>query len=218
MPLLLFLLIGFFFQPAWSLITREKLWPTLGLNTSIGNFYYQLEPQARLNVEPFRLDQTLTNFGGGYLFRPNLIIWLGTTWVTNQQLNLLPGKEELRLWQQAVYNTEFYPLVFTLRSRLEERRLQNFRQWNTRIRERFTLTKPLAQTIRLVIFDEIFLNFTQPIWLITRTFEQNRAYIGLDQQASPHLNVGVGYLNQYIDSRPQRRDHHVLVMSLQIFV
>ncbi len=195
--------------------TYNKIWTALGLNTNVGKFAYQFEPQARFIDRPLlRLEQSLNNIGGGYLYSSHWAFWLGSTWIMNIPVNT-PSNHELRLWQQIIYNTSVELPVLTIRSRFEERQLQNFTQWNYRLRERFTYSRALTPKIALLIYDELFININRPTWVKTNVFEQNRIQIGVNQEIAPWLTLGPGYLYQYIFAHPPLASH-VLVINAQI--
>ncbi|KTC86750.1 hypothetical protein Lbru_0691 [Legionella brunensis] len=199
----------------WAIQTVERVWSTLGLNTQIGKFSYQLEPQLRVIDQPNLFDQFLTNFSGGYQFSPQWNIALGTTSVTTaQNPGFSPSTQEMRLWQQVTYTQKHFP-GFMIRSRIEERKRLDASAIGYRLRERITLKKKLTDSLSLVGFEEFFININQPNWLPTQTVDQNRILISLDQAASKTLTVGAGYLYQYIFSNP-RQASHVISLYAQI--
>lgn len=141
---ILFFLESLFSQTAGAVIINEKVWSTLGFNTQIGNYVFQIEPQLRVRNRPYLFDQLLTNFSGGYQVSPRWTLSLGGTTVTtktNQGSNL----QESRVWEQILLTPEQAPWL-TLRSRLEQRTREDSNQWSYRLRERLILKKhsPIA--------------------------------------------------------------------------
>ncbi|WP_232505578.1 DUF2490 domain-containing protein [Legionella clemsonensis] len=174
---------------------------------------FQIEPQLRVRDRPYLFDQFLTNFGGGYQLSPQWTLSLGGTTVTTKT-NQGPSLQESRVWEQVLFKHEQAPWL-TLRSRLEQRTLQDSNQWSYRLRERLTLKKALTDNLSLVWFDEFFINVTRADWINTKTIDQNRILISLDQQASKSLVIGAGYLYQYVFSTP-RQASHVISLYAQI--
>ncbi|CEK10652.1 DUF2490 domain-containing protein [Legionella hackeliae] len=201
----LFILECLFIKTVWALSTNEKVWSTIGFNTQIGNYVYQIEPQLRVRDRPFLFEQLLTNFSGGYQYSPRWTMALGGTTVTTK-LNQGSNLQENRVWEQVLFTHEQTPW-FTLRSRLEQRTRADSNEWNYRFRERLTLRKKLTDSLSLVGFNELFINVVQADWVTTQTLDQNRILISLDQQASKNLLVGAGYLYQYVFSNPGQASH-----------
>ncbi|WED44358.1 DUF2490 domain-containing protein [Legionella cardiaca] len=189
----------------WGVQTTEKVWSTFGLNTNLGKFSYQLEPQLRVMNRQNVYDQFLNNFNGSYQLSPQLVFTLGTTYVNTWQ-NQGSNLQETRLLEQVSYTPRRYSWL-SIRSRIEQRKRQDSNQLNYRLRERLTLKKRLTDSLSLVGFDEIFINLNQPDWISTKTFDQNRILISLDQQASKSLVLGAGYIYQYILSKPRQVGH-----------
>ncbi|WP_419386699.1 DUF2490 domain-containing protein [Legionella sp. 29fVS95] len=194
--------------------TTQKFWSILGLNTNIGKFSYQIEPQVRLVNDPRVLEQFLSRFSGGYNASSQWAFWLGTGWLSTAQ-DEDTKNQEFRLWQDVIYNETLNSNKIFFRSRIEQRRSKGSDQWGYRFRERILISHPLTTSISLVGSNEFFINFNRPDWLSTKTIDQNRLSIGLDQQASKWLNVGAGYLNQVIFSTPIQMGH-VITFNVQI--
>ncbi|MFW2533108.1 MULTISPECIES: DUF2490 domain-containing protein [unclassified Legionella] len=194
--------------------TTQKFWSTLFLNTDIDKFSYQIEPQVRLVNDPRVLEQFLSRFSGGYNASSQWAFWLGTGWFSTAQ-DEDTRSQEFRLWQDVIYNETLNSNKFFFRSRVEQRRSKGSDQWGYRFRERILISHPLTTSISLVGSNEFFINFNRPDWLSTKTIDQNRLSIGLDQQASKWLNVGAGYLNQVIFSTPIQMGH-VVTFNVQI--
>ncbi|WP_028372955.1 DUF2490 domain-containing protein [Legionella lansingensis] len=200
---------------------NEKVWSTLSIDTNIGKFSYQLEPQLRLIERANIFDQFLGNFGAGYQFSPQWLITLGITSVTTAQtlgtdITQTSGSNihEMRLWAQTTYTPKQNP-KWVMRSRLEQRKLQNFNQLGYRLRERLTFKQPITESISLVISDELFFNLNQTDWITTDTIDQNRIQISIDQKASNILLVGAGYMYQFICSHP-RQNYNVAVFYARL--
>ncbi|KTD17197.1 DUF2490 domain-containing protein [Legionella jordanis] len=201
-----FLICIAFFLPKslYAAQTTEKIWTVLGLNTTMGKFSYQLEPQLRQAVRNNLFGEFLTNFSGSYQWSSSWQFSLGTTSINAKPLGG-PMLHEMRLWEQGTYS---HPgSLWLLRSRLEQRTRQDSNEISYRLRERLLIKKPLIDKLSLVVFDEIFVNLNKPDWEITPTIAQNRVLISLDQQASDRLTVGAGYIFQTVFSHPLHIGH-----------
>lgn len=211
---LLILVIALFSNKLTAMQTFLKSWSTLGLNTDIGKFSYQLEPQLRLVNDPRVLEQFLSRFSGGYNASSQWAFWLGTGWFTTAQ-DEDTKSQEFRLYQDIIYNETLNSNKIFLRSRIEQRRTKGSDQWGYRFRERILINHPLTANISLVGSNELYINFNRPAWLSTKTIDQNRLSLGLYQKVSKWLNIGAGYLNQVIFSTPIQMGH-VITFNVQI--
>ncbi len=197
-------------------IEVAKIWNTLTININSNNYRFYLEPQLRVQDAPNPLDQFLNNIGVGYRVLPSLTVWVGTTSLIIGSLTAnVPDRTEFRTWQQSVLAGKVNQYNLQLRSRLEERRRDNFSALNYRFRNRLTINRPFYKSLNWVWYDEFFINLNRPIWITSNTIEQNRFLIGINQKASKTFTVGVGYLNQYIFTKP-RIIGHVASLFAQI--
>lgn len=195
-------------QPVIATQQVEKLWTYFTLTGNYGNFLYYAEPQLRLVYLPNQFfQQFLVNVGGGTQILPSWQAWVGQTNSADSQ-DAVPGSsEEYRLWEQLVWSQTFKTIMMISRGRLEERKSLFFPEWAYRFRERIQLNVPMTRKLSLVLMDEAFLNLNQVPWIITDTFDQNRAYIGIEQTLSDNLFFNVGYMNQYLSTQPTQSNH-----------
>lgn len=195
--------------------TRDKFWSLLTLNGDYHNLVYTVEPQLRLVTPGGLFQQFLANTGLGYKMNSNWQLWIGQTFSADSQ-DAVPGSlDEYRLWQQIVWRQSFTQFNLTSRTRLEERRSLNFSEWAFRLRQRLTFNRPLTEIFSLVIYDEAFVSLNPVYWIITNTFDQNRAYIGVEQQVTKGGYIGAGYMNQYLSTTPAQSDN-VFVLNGRI--
>jgi hypothetical protein len=212
----LFLIVLFgFILPTWAVQTNNKFWSSFTLNGNYGTFLYHIEPQLRLIDASKPFNQFLTNAGGGYQVAPSWQLWLGQTISTISQDTVAGDYEEYRFWEQAVWQHNLATLSLISRSRVEQRKSFYFAEWANRFRERLLINIPLTDNFSLVTSDEFFINLNQVSWVTTKTWDQNRAYIGLTQQLSKSTFLSVGYMNQWIFS-PILQSDRVFVVNLQI--
>ncbi len=195
--------------------TTNKFWSLMTLTGNYSTFLYYLEPQLRLIETKGVFNQFLNNVGGGYQVAPDWQLWLGQTIGTTSQ-DAGPGSfEEYRIWQQIVWQHSINSVRLTSRTRLEQRKSLDYSQWANRIRERMLVNIPLTSDYSLVMSDEILVNLNRVQWITTKTWDQNRAYVGLVRSLSKTTFLSAGYMHQWIFTVPKQSDN-VLVINLQI--
>lgn len=177
----------------------DKMWSLFTLNGNYDEFLYNIEPQLRVAyTTQYPFQQFLTNIGGGYALSNEWQAWLGQTFSADSQ-DALPGSlDEYRLWEQLVWNHSMQKNQLISRTRLEERKSLYFSPIACRLRERLLFKTPLTNNMSMIISDEFFINLNSVNWIITKRFDQNRAYIGVEQQLSPTMFLSAGYMNQYL--------------------
>lgn len=201
-------------------IHYDKLWLALNLDGPLAKdsrFKFYFNPELRLVDAGNHFEVAQTQAGLGYQFVPNATFWAGYQVFSHN--NLSGSARENRIWQQITWNILTTSKVKILsRSRFEERHRVTEPQWSDRFRERLTLRLPsaIAPKITPAIWDELFFNVNRAPWTVQRTFEQNRAFIGLDFTTSKESFLEVGYLNQYIFSNRVNEDNHILYVMLNV--
>lgn len=68
-------------------------------------------------------------------------------------------------------------------------------RFNFRFRYRLQLEAPICKKVKLVLFEEIMLNFGRTV--IRNVFDQNRIYAGIQIEVLKPLSLELGYLNWY---------------------
>lgn len=195
--------------------TTNKLWSLLTLTGNYGTFLYYLEPQLRLIQTNRMFNQFLTNAGGGYQVAPAWQLWFGQTITTTSQ-DADPGNfEEYRVWEQIVWQHSINTVRLTSRTRLEQRKSFDFAEWANRVRERMLVNIPITTNISLAMSDEILVNLNRVQWISTKTWDQNRAYIGLVRQFTKSTSLSAGYMHQWIFTAPKQSDN-VLFINFMI--
>ncbi len=193
----------------------EKLWSLLTLNGDYGKVVYYVEPQLRLVYQNNLFQQFLTNAGLGYKVASNWQVWFGETFSADSQDTLASNLDEYRLWQQVIWKKQLPRLAIITRTRFEERKSLFFSEWGYRLRHRTLLNIPVANHISLVAYNEMFLNMNKTNWIITDRFDQNRAYLGIEQRLSKNTYFGVGYVNQFL-STPRIQFNNVVALNWRI--
>lgn len=180
-------------------------------------FKYWLEYQARFGDDSSKLSQLLLRPGIGYQVLPTTSFWLGYAWIRTAQPFSTRPIEENRIWQQLLWSKRFSQVTGTLRSRLEERFIQdrNHTAWRYRQLFRLAYAIPNHEQLSLIAMDELFYHLNH--FNIQRNvgLDQNRAFIGLGYKTTKVSTIELGYLNQYI-KRPlgEHFNGNCLYMSL----
>ena len=204
-----------FTPETWAVRSINKSWSLLTLTGNYGPFLYNIEPQMRIFEQPNPFQQFLTNASGGYNVTPDWQLWLGQAVTTVSQDAIAGTVDEVRVWQQAVWNKQLLRMQFSSRTRIEERRSFGFSDWAFRFRERALLSIPLTEKIELEAADEVLLNLKHVQWLTTGTWDQNRASLAIVQQLSESCFISVGYMNQYLFIINTPQSDNVLLMNLR---
>ena len=108
-------------------------------------------------------------------------------------------------------------VTLTSRTRLEQRRREDFQDLGHRVRQMVRATTPSTWHPQLswVVFDELFINLNQTEWGVRRGIDQNRLFLGMNWKFSDFSNVDVGYLNHFVNTRTLDRENHVLSTTLR---
>ena len=199
----------------------NKFWGLITINGNYQQLYYMVEPQIRLVDRDTSYEQSMLNAGGGIDIAPKLQLWLGQTITNFSPYNAVTEDvasndlNEYRLWQQLLWTNIYSTGSVVFRSRLEERKSFENAPWATRFRERGYWTIQLTNQQSLVLSDEFFINLKTVPWIVTKTFDQNRAYIGILQKMTPTTSFSVSYMNQYLSRVPLEINHAIV---LNVFV
>lgn len=117
---------------------------------------------------------------------------------------------EHRIFQQYLWNGRAAGGAVTLRTRLEQRRIEGNSGVLWRFRQQVRYSRPVRQGSRfaLVGSEEIFLHGNETS-KYDRGLDQNRAFAGFGRTVSASVRVEAGYLNQFSHSRsgPDRLNH-----------
>jgi hypothetical protein len=124
---------------------------------------------------------------------------------------------EHRLYGQFTWNQPGAFGTLSLRTRLEDRFIENNDGPIGRLRQQFRFSHPLHKGGRLALVgaDEILFHLNDTSRL-AKGVEQNRLFAGISHALTPLMRIEIGYLNQYY---PGHRDansrmNHVLSTSL----
>lgn len=211
------------FSPfAWSETEGEtKSWNTAivtGPFAYHGKIRYYVQTQVNFVDDKYKFQNVSFFVGAGYLFNPTVTVWLlgGNNYSkrSNGHIRHITTLRQQMDWR--LMNTP--DLLFTNTSRLEERKDSTEVGWAVRIRERLTMRIPFKNWAghSLIVFDEVFFDLNHPAWINSNTFlEENRAFIGIGSVLSKHVNLDVGYVNQY-EMRDKNTMANILYVVLNV--
>lgn len=149
-----------------------------------------------------------------YQIHPNVSITHGYAKIFNFDGN----PSEQRLWQQIQINKILKKeWNVSLRSRLEERFVQDNAGTGIRLREQIKVTRPLPfnKKYYITLSNEAWINLNQQVPGTEMGYQQNWAYVGLGRRFLGSSNVEVGYMPGYIYRKAQPDQlRHVLTVNL----
>lgn len=173
---------------------------------------------ARFLDDADGFNQSIVRPGLGWTLNKKATLWAGYAWIRTSPLS---GSDfdENRLWQQLTYTERCEPFTFGLRSRLEQRFLETGDETGWRFRQFFSMRHdlPKCEHIKLVAWDELFVNLNDTDFGARSGLDQNRLFVGLGFQHDPNsdLRTEVGYLNQTINTPSTvNRSHHILSINV----
>lgn len=193
----------------FSLYTQGKL--------PAENFYWSMDTHPRWREEGQHFDQLILRPSVFYKFNAKTSVWLGYDTIINHPAGQSASHEN-RLWQQVQYQfDDLAGVTLTSRTRLEQRRREDFQDLGHRVRQMVRATTPSTWHPQLswVVFDELFINLNQTEWGVRRGIDQNRLFLGINWKFSDFSNVDVGYLNHFVNTRTLDRENHVLSTTLR---
>lgn len=214
---LVFLICFFYSSLIFAIVVNNRQWTELSLQGSLFNtqpFRYIIEAQSRFDCRFDKIEEQVFRSLVGYKFNPNLTFSLGYQWDSRNFITRRkPINRTLQQLEWTVYKKD--RVSITKRSRLEERKLENQLEWNTRFRQqvRIEVAKFFANKYSGILWDEVFINCNRPSWVHTNTMEQNRIFAGIGIPTSKSSSVQIGYLNQYIFRHLGDHMNHILFVG-----
>ncbi len=215
----LFILYLFFITTAFATDDPKEFfreWSKIDVTGPLGSDWPDFRYEAFVEN---RNQETRLDFSTGYRFSPLVSVWNGFSWISP---NNSTTPQTYRAWQQVIWELlDKNPIIlFQTRTRLEELKREGQPELLLRGRERWRVAFPerLGRKLTPVLYDEIFVNFNQPVWIKQRFIDQNRVFIGVDTPVWKNTFWEFGYINQYIYSTPVNTMVHILSISLMIFL
>lgn len=201
-----------------------------GLWTAVfaqGDLYFHAEDtkwrwwfdsQLRFFHDDDGFGQSLVRPGVGYKLTDKLTVWSGYAWAYTEQ-GSSPGTNENRVWEQVTWSHDFNPTMLSLRSRFEQRFMENGDDTGLRFRQSFGLRRPIsfAPKFTWVASDEVFFHLNDTDWGTRAGLDQNRTFFGVGWNPAPDhpWRLEVGYLNQFVNrSTGDDTSNHLLTVNL----
>ena len=181
---------------------------------------WAFDGQARFLEDTNGFNQSLLRPVIGRSLGSAWTVWLGYAWI---RTNPGPGPEsdEHRPFQQLTWSGSFGSLSASSRTRLEQRFVRGNNDLAWRFRQFVKLGYPLGlgTDLRLVGYEELFLNLNDADTGPRSGFDQNRFFAGvaIPVGGSTDATLELGYLNQFVRS-PNSRDRLNHVLSLNLFL
>ena len=79
----------------------------------------------------------------------------------------------------------------------------------------FELTDLIFHKWTPIIWDEIFINLNNPVWVNPQTISQNRAFAGIRFPLNTKANLVLGYLNQYHLQATQNQNNNIIFINFE---
>jgi hypothetical protein len=172
------------------------------------------EAQPRFGDDVSELDRLLLRAALGYQIAPGVSAWAGYAWTP---LFSPAFKDEHRPFQQLLFEHKFGPLFLVNRTRFEQRFIEGADGPSLRARHMVRGVLRFADSpLGVAAYEEVFFTFNRPGGAPASGFDQNRAFAGLNLQATSVLQVELGYMNNFVN-RPapaEDRMNHNLVFML----
>ncbi len=165
---------------------------------------YSIEWQYRLKNDGQDFSQLILRPMLGYNLDENQTLWVGYALITQERQGDIVNEQ--RIFQMITFKGKVptTPIVYLASVRLEERTLENYEEFNYRLRQSLRLALPLVENknfkLSLIFQDEIFLRLNKTQWTGDSGFDQNRLYIGLEHQTkirNTPISFNAGYMNVY---------------------
>ena len=136
----------------------------------------------------------------GYQLNNNASVWVGYAHTWTSPLNKT-SFEESRPYQDFVWNQKIKTFTVVSRSRMEQRIREATGNVGYRARQFLKISHPLPVVNNLSVYigDEVLFYMNENKFG-KKGFSENRVFSGLSYQATENINVGLGYMGQYVDT------------------
>ncbi|MBY0472098.1 DUF2490 domain-containing protein [bacterium] len=213
---LVWLLTLFPFSNAFAEMTSDRqLWVQAQVRGKISEqyrYYFEVFPQLSKSASALNLIE-FHAAGALQLDKPKSF-WFGYAWIPIFQDG---RRNEHRIWQQFLYESETPPLKWHNRARLEER---FFPQTDVGIRLRYMLRLLYGlddtKVWSIAVSNEVMLNVNQVPSGPRSGFDQNRFFFGMRYRMG-NIAIEPGYLNNFVEGDPSGdRMNHVANVAIEI--
>ena len=136
----------------------------------------------------------------GYQLGNNASLWLGYAHTWTSPLNKLSFQES-RPYQDFVWSQKIKTFKLVSRSRMEQRVRETTGNVGYRARQLLKISHPLPLVNNLSAYiGEEVLFYMNENKFGKKGFSENRVFSGLSYQATEKINIGLGYMGQYVDT------------------
>ncbi len=211
-------------QPAHAVDDDGAYWSTVSASGRIkpggeaSRWRYNVMGQWRNFDRGPGSDTYLLRSGIGYDLNPRMSLWAGYDFFVNDP-DGGPTRKENRYWQQFLWGAARWDWGrLTLRTRLEERDLENSSDVGLRLRQLVELAVPVpSQDVTLLVSTEHFTNLDDTDYGALSGFDQLRSYLGVRMPMTERASLEAGYMNQLIN-RSGRADavNHTATLHLRL--
>lgn len=207
--------------PAAALETEHEGWFQVTATGPVrGRLRAFVEMQPRFGEDPqdgdFDVRALVARGALGWQVTEGWSLWAGYGYTPVYD----PDRDENRIFQQSQYDRKFGPFHASHRLRLEQRFLEHESEASWRLRNQIRVTYPLPRwpSWSLVLADEVFVDLNTVDDGPESGFDQNRLFVGVSHQFTPHVRVEVDYLNQAVHSSPNKEDilRHSAVLQVAL--
>lgn len=177
-----------------------------------------LEAQGRFSDDVTRLGQLLLRPGVGYKVSPSTTIFAGYAYVRTDPVGPVRTTEH-RIWQQVSWRALGNGKDTTLsgRSRLEQRFVNGTRHVGVRFRQLLRLTVPVdPRGLQAVGWSEAFVGLNDTQAGQRTGFDRLRSFAGVSVPISRTMRIEPGYMNEYINGRPNDRVNHIASLTMNL--
>ncbi|GAA0338798.1 DUF2490 domain-containing protein [Sphingomonas oligophenolica] len=185
--------------PASVAAQRVQPWPTIFVSAPVARGWSASgELVNRVSGDPARPSQLEARLQLGRHLSGSVTLWAGYVHVVTYHLGQPAGIENQSVEQLNWAMGSVLGVTISSRTRLEQRFQRGADATNWRLRAQLRLALPVARNgTSLVAWTEPFvaLNHTSAN---RETFDQIRNFIGVSVPVAKHVEVEVGYLNQYL--------------------
>lgn len=195
--------------PAAALETEYEEWLQVTASGPLrGRLRAFVEMQPRFGEDPqdddFDVRSLIARGALGWQATEGWSLWAGYGYTPVYD----PDRDENRVFEQSQYERTIGPFRASHRARLEQRFLEHESEASWRLRNQVRLAYPLPRwpSWSLVLADELFVNLNSVDGGPESGFDQNRLFLGVSHQLTPHVRVEVDYLNQAVHRSPGKED------------
>jgi len=185
-------------------------WTAAFINGKFGKdspWTYMFEANIRSQQYPQSFKKTGYDIGSapirlgfGYNFDKENSVMIGYLYQYSQPPSAKSDVNENRAWQQFMNIQDFKEDgKLQLRTRFEQRTLEEGYGTALRFRQQIKYSYPIAKEWGLAISEEAFVNCNTVAWGPVQGFDQNRLFIGPYFQLNNETKIEIGYQNVYID-------------------